>query len=72
MGEKFNSGNGGYLCDTCRRLLWAGFNGHEQPANRRWWYSSTAETVLVTSNYAFCSELCLRKFNPDGEYPDDE
>lgn len=69
MSERFNSRMGGYTCDTCCRLLWAGFDGHEVPGNRKWWYSSTAETVLVTASYAFCGELCLRKFNPEGEYP---
>lgn len=65
MGEKFNSRMGGYICDHCRRLLWAGFDGHTNPENRKWWYSSTAETVIVTTSYAFCGELCLREFNPD-------
>lgn len=61
MGEKFNSGYGGYICDHCRRLLWAGRGGLQDPLKRKFIYSSTPESVVVKNNMAFCSKECADK-----------
>lgn len=62
MSEKFNSGYGGYICDTCRALLWAGRDGLINPHKRKYVYSSTEETVVIKDGLAFCSEECLKKY----------
>lgn len=62
MGERWNSGQGGYTCDTCSILLWGGFDGKGKPQYRRWWYSSIPQTVIEFGNLAFCSQDCSRGF----------
>ena len=56
MSERFNSGAGGYTCDSCHILLWAGSRGMRYPERREWRYSETADTVLVKDNTAYCSK----------------
>ena len=58
MGEKFNSGEGGYICDHCRTLLWAGACGRLNPSRRRYIYSATPSSVVETKKAAFCSRMC--------------
>lgn len=70
MTEKWNSGVGGYICDNCRALLWAGHNGSEDVRNRRYIYSVTPTTVVEFAEWpdgyiAFCSNLCVREFMQD-------
>lgn len=65
MGEKFNSGYGGYICDCCRKLLWAGRNGLEDADARRYIYHVQPEDVVLKDGLAFCSKDCADK----GEHP---
>jgi len=61
MCEKFNSGYGGYICDHCRVLLWAGRNGSENPENRRFIYSTKPEDIVELGGLFFCSQACADK-----------
>jgi hypothetical protein len=61
MCEKFNSGLGGYICDQCRVLLWAGRNGSAQPEKRKYIYSATAESIVALDGNFYCSEECATK-----------
>lgn len=60
MTERFNSGLGGYTCDTCSRLLWSGFDGDQ----RVYCYEATPETVLSRKGKHYCSQICLCKSDP--------
>lgn len=63
MGEKFNSGIGGYTCDTCSILLWAGRDGDEKPENRRYIYTAEPGTVLEDGQgHWFCSNRCRSNY----------
>lgn len=60
MSERFNNGYGGYTCDACRKLLWAGFNGLEVPKQRRYIYDTKQAEVVIdlVLKVAFCSNDC--------------
>lgn len=62
MCEKFNNGNGGYICDTCRVLLWAGRDGSIDKSNRRYWYKINEEDVVEKYGKFFCSQECAAKY----------
>lgn len=62
MGEKFNSGMGGYICDSCRVLLWAGPGSLKDPLKRKFVYKATAETIVELEKGIFCSDICASKF----------
>jgi hypothetical protein len=62
MGEKWNSGAGGYTCDTCGVLLWAGHDGKDKPQYRRWWYTCVPDDIIEFGHLAFCSKTCSRGY----------
>ncbi len=68
MTERFNSGAGGYTCDGCSKLLWAGVGGLKNPSKRRFWYRETEESILVLDVWdkaycGKCSETVKPKLN---------
>ena len=65
MCEKWNSGLGGYICDTCRVLLWAGHKGSERPENRHFIYSTNEEDVVQDGDKFFCSTECKDNYTED-------
>ena len=62
MAEVFNSGNGGYTCDLCRVLLWAGFDGKDKRYNRRYTYKTTENEVYetATGKFKFCKKCGIK------------
>lgn len=54
MCERFNSGMGGYTCDGCAVLLWAGHQGSLIPENRNYCYSTNPEDVTKIGNNFYC------------------
>jgi len=58
MCEKFNSGLGGYICDSCRKLLWAGKDGSTKPEKRKYIYTTKPEDVVQVGDEFFCSQAC--------------
>ena len=58
MVERFNSGMGGYTCDICHTLLWAGRDGKDNKKNRIYNYSHKATDIYETENgtYKFCKK----------------
>lgn len=56
MCERFNSGMGGYTCDGCDVLLWAGHNGAQNPQNRVFCYSTKPEDVIQIDNCFYCKK----------------
>lgn len=66
MSEKWNSGHGGYICDTCSVLLWAGHNGSERSENRLYCYRLAGpEEVVQAGDKFFCSNECAESQNGD-------
>ncbi len=64
MTERFNSGRGGYTCDGCGALLWAGFNGLEKPANRGYIYGIQSEDVFIRDDgTAVCKKCKVTKLD---------
>lgn len=56
MPEVFNSGNGGYTCDCCSKLLWSG------PSNvPRYTYAASCDSIVRFGEKYFCSEECVSK-----------
>lgn len=60
MSERFNSGIGGYTCDCCAVLLWAGFKGLTNEHARCYCYGDK-QFFIIEKNLAFCSESCRNK-----------
>lgn len=56
MSERFNSGMGGYTCDGCDVLLWAGHQGSIHPENRIFSYSTKKEDVIKIGNCFYCKK----------------
>jgi len=56
MCERFNSGMGGYTCDGCAVLLWAGHQGALNPENRIYCYTTKKEDVIQIGNSFFCKK----------------
>lgn len=65
MCEKFNSGRGCYICDTCRKTLWVGNEGATHPENRVFIYSTQPEDVVQTDKGFFCSEKCSLEYTEE-------
>jgi len=63
MSERFNSGIGGYTCDNCLVLLWAGVGGAKTPENRRYIYSTKKEDIVKVRKDWFCSKDCVECFS---------
>lgn len=55
--EKFNSGMGGYICDFCSKLLWAGFSDH-----RIYCYEATPATIVEHRGLFFCNGKCVKRY----------
>lgn len=58
MAEKFNSGYGGYTCDNCSVLLWAGANGKDKSERRIYCYNTKLENIVRVKDKIFCSKKC--------------
>lgn len=58
MSEVFNSGTGGYICDACRILLWAGPKGVTTPDKRYFIYGTNKEDIVEIDGGIFCSSKC--------------
>lgn len=58
MGEKWNSGIGGYVCDHCRVLLWAGFGGLDEGGKRHYYPSARKDYIVIVGGKAYCSIAC--------------
>jgi hypothetical protein len=58
MGERFNSGNGGYTCDQCGVLIWSGYSGKSVPENRYYEYGTKKEAIVENEEVCFCSQKC--------------
>lgn len=59
MGEKFNGGQGCYLCDYCSVILWYGRDGAEHPENRRSpLYGPSISKVIAFRGRFYCSRSC--------------
>ena len=56
MVEVFNSGMGGYICDQCRKLLYAG------KTVRHYVYSSFKEDIVEEGGLKFCSTRCKETY----------
>lgn len=60
MSERFNSGMGGYTCDECCVLLWAGIGGAENPANRFYSYEAKAEDIVAKNGCFYCADCAIK------------
>jgi len=58
MGERFNSGMGGYTCDKCKVLIWAGSKGMKDRSKRHFVYSTKATDIVEDDDNMFCSPEC--------------
>lgn len=63
MTERFNSGHGGYTCDACNVLLWAGVRGCTFPEKRKFIYSTQASDIVERKTKGgerrfYCSLKC--------------
>lgn len=67
MGEKYNSGMGGYTCDYCNILLWAGFGGRDIPENRQWIYIPTPRIIVEVEDRVYCSEDCAEEHRKESK-----
>lgn len=60
MSERFNSGAGGYTCDSCHTLLWAGVSALHRPEHRMYCYNETEDSITIDNKgntyYAYCSK----------------
>ncbi len=56
MCERFNSGMGGYTCDGCNVLLWAGHQGSTIKENRVYCYSIKEEDVIAIDDGFYCKK----------------
>lgn len=63
MTYRFNSGMGGWTCDKCNVLLWAGWESKEYPENRVYCYNETADSITETETEAFCKECSEEENN---------
>lgn len=61
MSERFNSGLGGYTCDTCKTLLWSGRDGATNPDNRQMVYKASREDIKK-DNLFFCNDNCRKSY----------
>ena len=64
MGERFNSSYGGYTCDYCSTLIWAGADGSVNPEVRKFVYRAKPADVVQVEDKFFCSEQCAENPRP--------
>jgi len=68
MGMTFNSGMGGYTCDSCNTLLYAGgwfWNKDRSKDDRNFYYFTQKEDILEKEDKQFCSKECFKKFEEE-------
>jgi hypothetical protein len=58
MSERFNSGQGGYTCDQCNVLMWAGLSGDE----KIYCYSLTEKDIVEIEGKFFCCSKCAEEY----------
>lgn len=60
MTERFNSGYGGYTCDECNVLLWAGHSGSTNPENRFFCYKAKPHNIVQYNACFYCADCAIK------------
>lgn len=62
MGVVWNSGQGGHICDHCRKLLWSGFS--DSPL---FIYGVAISDLIRDGDDVFCNEKCREDSKQQGQ-----
>lgn len=63
MAEVENKGMGGYECDYCEKLMWAGVGGLRDARRRQFFYETRSKDLILVDGLAYCSRDCWDRAN---------